>query len=100
MLRSLLLLPLLLLSIGLWAQVSQVFHEPPQGDRIRSMAEWEENEALVVTWTSQKAILAQIISAAKQECEVIVICSSASSAESQLLNQYLVKLLVLDLKVG
>lgn len=54
----------------------------------RSMAEWEEIQSLVVTWTNQKTILADIIRYAKEECEVIVICSSVSQTMNELLNTY------------
>lgn len=55
---------------------------------VRTMAEWEEIQALCITWTGFKSTLAQIIEHAKEEVEVIVICSSAALAQSQLLNTY------------
>ena len=55
---------------------------------VRTMAEWEEIQALCVTWTSFRPTLAQIILHAKEEVEVIVICANAASAQNQLLNTY------------
>ena len=51
---------------------------------IRSMAEWEEIQALVVVWRSQKSIVAQIINAAKQECKVVVVCSDIQICQNEL----------------
>ena len=48
--------------------------EPPP-TTVRHMAEWEELEALVVTWRSFKPILTEIIRHAKEEVKVIVIVS-------------------------
>jgi len=56
---------------------------------VRTMAEWEEIQAICVTWTfSFRPTLAQIILHAKEEVEVIVICVNAASVQNQLLNIY------------
>ncbi len=60
----------------------------PPAAPVRTMAEWEEIQALLVTWTQYRPTLAEIIRHAKEECEVIVICSSAAVAQNQLLNTY------------
>ena len=52
--------------------------EPPPVP-VRHMAEWEELEALVVTWRSFKQILTQIIQHAKEEVKVIVIVAPTGS---------------------
>ena len=52
------------------------------------MAEWEEVQALVVTWAAYRPILAQIILHAKQECEVVVVCADSNAVKSELLNTY------------
>ncbi|MEZ4758019.1 MAG: agmatine deiminase family protein [Flavobacteriales bacterium] len=52
----------------------------------RTMAEWEEVEHLVVTWTSYTGILKQIVRAAKEECEVIIVCDDPAQVTSVLLN--------------
>jgi len=46
---------------------------------VRAMAEWEELQALLVTWNGPSdwlAILVEIVRAARDECRVIVNCSS------------------------
>ncbi len=58
----------------------------PPAFAVRTMAEWEEVQALVVTWTSFNGILKQIVRHAKEECEVIIVCSSPSQVTSFLQN--------------
>ncbi len=50
----------------------------------RSMAEWEELQAVVITWTSFTAILAEIVRAVKNECEVVIVCTNKASVQSYL----------------
>lgn len=50
----------------------------------RTMAEWEEIQALVITWTSFPAILKQIVRHAKEECEVIIVCSNPNTVTTYL----------------
>lgn len=52
----------------------------------RTMAEWEEVEQLVITWTSYTGILKQIVRAAREECEVIIVCDDPAQVTSVLLN--------------
>lgn len=51
---------------------------------VRSMAEWEEIQSLVIAWTSYPRILREITRYAKEECEVIIICSNPNSVVSYL----------------
>lgn len=53
---------------------------------VRTMAEWEEVQSLVVTWTSYTGILKQIVRYAKEECEVIIVCSNATTVSNFLMN--------------
>ena len=53
---------------------------------VRTMGEWEEIQTLVVTWTSYTGILKQIVRAAKEECEVLIVCDDAASVTSYLQN--------------
>jgi agmatine deiminase len=53
---------------------------------VRTMAEWEEVQSLVVTWTSYTGILKQIVRYAKEECEVIIVCSNATTVGNYLMN--------------
>lgn len=59
---------------------------PPTGN-LRNMAEWEETEYLLVTWVPNYSnTLTNIISAAVNECKVIVISSNPSSVQNTLTN--------------
>jgi agmatine/peptidylarginine deiminase len=53
---------------------------------LRTMAEWEEVQAICITWTGYKSILAQIVQEAQTECEVIILCNNTNSAQSELSN--------------
>ncbi len=48
---------------------------PPSGP-VRTMAEWEELQALIITWNGQNTILAEIVRAARQECLVVICCEN------------------------
>lgn len=56
---------------------------------VRTMAEWEELQALVITWRSRPVILTEIVRAAREECRVVVCChnqDSIASAQNWLTN--------------
>ena len=58
---------------------------PPPYSNIRNAAEWEEVQALVITWTgSFNDIQSQIVDAAQDECLVIIHCSDSNSVKSTL----------------
>ena len=65
----------------------QIFDTPPDGS-IRTAAEWEEIQALVLTWRDYKATLAEIIRYAQEECKVIVHATNATTAQNELANTY------------
>ena len=65
-----------------------IFNTPPQGATVRTAAEWEEIQAIVVTWRSYQATLAEIIRYAQEECKVIVHASNPAQAQSDLINTY------------
>jgi agmatine/peptidylarginine deiminase len=83
--RNFIFLIVFLFSSNLKAQ--QLLDVPPQGS-IRTAAEWEEVQALVVTWTDYKSVLAEIIRYAQEECKVIVHCSNANTAQNELVSTY------------
>ncbi len=61
---------------------------PPAGP-VRTMGEWEELDAIVITWAPQgnsgiTTILKEIVKHAKEEVEVIIFCSSAAVVTNQL----------------
>ncbi len=56
----------------------------PTGD-IRTAAEWEEIQTLVITWTGQfNDIQSQIVDAAQEECLVLVACNDSNQVKNQL----------------
>ena len=57
--------------------------EPPSLP-VRAMAEWEEMQAIVITWRSYKPILAQIVQAAKEEVRVVIVNSNLAACQSEL----------------
>lgn len=58
--------------------------EPPPAP-VRTMAEWEEIQAIAISWTQQYAeILVEIVRHSAPECTVIIIASNAGSVSSQL----------------
>lgn len=59
-----------------------VFYSAPQGSDIRTAAEWEEIQALFVTWTSYPTVLKEIVRAARLEVPVYIICGSTCSGSS------------------
>ena len=63
------------------------FSDPPPGP-VRTMAEWEELEALIITWSTGsngiKNILIEIVRHAKEEAQVIIVCSNSAVVINQL----------------
>lgn len=51
---------------------------------VRTMAEWEELQGLAITWTGFTGILTQIVAAAKEQCQVIIICTNDAVVKNQL----------------
>ena len=64
---------------------SSVITTQPSGN-LRTMAEWEEVQAICITWTGYKSILAKIVEEAQTECEVIILCNNVNSAQNELSN--------------
>lgn len=64
-----------------------LFSDPPPGE-VRTMAEWEELEALIITWSTGsngiKNILVEIVRHAKEEVQVIIVCSNSAVVINQL----------------
>ncbi|MFT5922504.1 MAG: agmatine deiminase, partial [Flavobacteriales bacterium] len=59
---------------------------PPAFPNIRTAAEWEEIQALTISWQGYSGILKQIVAAAVNECEVIVLTENATTTQNYLLN--------------
>ncbi len=56
----------------------------PPGLVPRTMAEWEESQAIVIAWISYPAVLAEIVRYAREECRVIIICSNIQTVKTYL----------------
>jgi agmatine/peptidylarginine deiminase len=56
----------------------------PPTSPARTHAEWEELQALIITWTSYPQILAQIVDYAQEECKVFIVCSDSNSVKTSL----------------
>jgi len=55
--------------------------DPPEGP-LRTMAEWEELDGVIITWASEFTILAQIVDAVKEEANVYIVCSNPSQVQN------------------
>lgn len=62
-----------------------VFTFPPNAP-LRTMAEWEEIQALTISWTGFRPILREIVRHAKEEAEVYIVCSDSNSVKNYLNN--------------
>ncbi|MFZ5554044.1 MAG: agmatine deiminase family protein [Bacteroidota bacterium] len=56
----------------------------PPSFPVRTMAQWEEVQTLTLAWTSFPSIQAQIVDAAQEECEVLIICSDSNQVKTYL----------------
>jgi len=54
----------------------------PPSTPVRTMAEWEELDGIIMTWTSYTVLLRQIVDAAQEEGMVWIICSDSNSVKS------------------
>ena len=67
-------------------------HTTPPSFNVRTMAEWEEIEALTITWSTnygitEEIILTQIVEHAINECDVIIICDNQNTVAGYLASQ-------------
>ncbi|HPN38579.1 MAG TPA: agmatine deiminase family protein, partial [Melioribacteraceae bacterium] len=62
---------------------SKGFITPPIKS-VRTMAEWEELQGILITWTSQTSILRQIVDYAQDEGLVYIVCSDSNSVKNYL----------------
>lgn len=65
------------------ASSASVFTNPPDFE-VRTAAEWEEIESLIITWAGFERILKQITFHARQECEVIIIAQDEEDVQDYL----------------
>jgi len=62
-----------------------VFTDPPDFP-VRTMAEWEEIQALTIAWEGFEPILTEIVRNSVDECKVIIACDNPSQVSSYLLS--------------
>ena len=65
---------------------SDALTDPPPYP-VRTVAEWEELQGIMVTWTSYQYILSQIIDYAQDECLVYVVCSDSNTVRNYLISR-------------
>ena len=70
--------------IGFEPVASRGIETPPPFDSLRTAAEWEEIEALTISWTSFPCIQKQIVAASKEECTVIIFADDVNEVENYL----------------
>jgi agmatine/peptidylarginine deiminase len=68
-----------------------LYTEPPSFEK-RTMAEWEEIQALTITWSTdytieEELILAQIVEGSIDQSQVIIICENQDEVENYLISQ-------------
>ncbi|MEO6694890.1 MAG: agmatine deiminase family protein [Ignavibacteria bacterium] len=56
----------------------------PPPTPVRTMAEWEEVQGIIVAWTSYTSIIRQIVDYAQDEGLVFIVCSDSNSVRSYL----------------
>lgn len=71
----------LLLSFFTCTLHAQVITTPPPM-QVRSMAEWEELQTLIISWKSYYPILTEIVKAAREECRVVICCRNQNTVNS------------------
>ncbi len=64
---------------------NSVITDPPSFN-VRTMAEWEEIQALTIAWEGFEPILTEIVRNAVDQCKVIIACDSPAQVESYLEN--------------
>lgn len=58
-----------------------------RGNGLRTMAEWEELQAVVITWTGFQAILAEIVRSLQPECKLVIVCNNISTVKNYLIGK-------------
>ncbi|MCC7302903.1 MAG: agmatine deiminase family protein [Bacteroidia bacterium] len=58
----------------------------PPVSSVRTGAEWEEIQALTITWTSYQSVLKEIVRNAQTECKVIIVCADSNTVKTYLTN--------------
>jgi len=54
----------------------------PPPTPVRTMAEWEEVQGVIVAWTSYTTIIRQIVDYVQDECQVFIVCSDSNTVKT------------------
>jgi agmatine/peptidylarginine deiminase len=65
---------------------SRAIETPPPFGNLRSAAEWEEIQALTISWTGFPGILKQIVAAARTQTRVLILSEDVAETENYLLS--------------
>lgn len=60
--------------------------DPPNSSEVRTPGQWEEVQAVIITWTSYQPILRQLVTAIQQEAEVWIVTQDSNAVKSNILN--------------
>lgn len=65
----------------------------PPGQPVRNMAQWEEVQALTITWTAYQSVLKEIVRAARLEARLYIVCGNqcTGSTDSTSVKNYLLQ---------
>ena len=58
--------------------------DPPPGSEVRTPGQWEELQAVMLTWTSFPAILRQLVGHIQNECEVWIVAQDSTSVKNNI----------------
>jgi agmatine/peptidylarginine deiminase len=58
----------------------------PTGTEVRTPGQWEELQAVIITWTSFPSIHRQLVSAIQQECEVWIVTQDSTGVKNNILS--------------
>lgn len=58
----------------------------PTGTEVRTPGQWEELQAVIITWTSFPAIHRQLVSAIQEECEVWIVTQDSTGVKNNILS--------------
>jgi len=56
----------------------------PPASPVRTAAEWEEIQAITITWTSYQSVLREIVRAAQLEAQVYIVCNDSVNVKNYL----------------
>jgi agmatine/peptidylarginine deiminase len=58
--------------------------DPPQGTEVRTPGQWEELQAVIITWTSFPSIHRQLVQHIQNECEVWIVTQDSTGVKTNI----------------